>query len=128
MRFCIIVTGPSYGTQQASNAWLFANALVATQHVLESVFFYREGVLNANKFNTPANDEVNLTRLWQSLHHNYGVKLNLCVSAALRRGIYDHKESCNMHFTSSNLAIGFQLTGLSELATATLTSDRIVQF
>ncbi|VFP84155.1 Sulfurtransferase TusD [Candidatus Erwinia haradaeae] len=128
MRFCLMVTGPAYGTQQASSAWLFASSIVATEHTLDSVFFYREGVLNANFLNTAANDEVNLTSLWQDLHTTYGVKLNLCISAALRRGICDHKESRDINRISSNVATGFQLTGLGELAIAILTSDRIVQF
>lgn len=43
MRFTLMVTGPAYGTQQASSALQFAKALLAEGHSLESVFFYREG-------------------------------------------------------------------------------------
>ncbi len=49
MRYTLLVTGPAYGTQHASSALLFARALLAQGHQLESVFFYREGVLNANQ-------------------------------------------------------------------------------
>ena len=49
MRFAIVVTGPAYGTQQASSAFQFAQALIADGHELSSVFFYREGVYNANQ-------------------------------------------------------------------------------
>lgn len=49
MRFALMVTGPAYGTQQSSSAWQFANALLAEGHELASVFFYREGVYNANQ-------------------------------------------------------------------------------
>ena len=44
MRFALMVTGPAYGTQQASCALQFAHALLAAGHELASVFFYREGV------------------------------------------------------------------------------------
>ncbi|HBQ79845.1 MAG TPA: sulfurtransferase TusD, partial [Erwinia persicina] len=37
MRFCLMVTGPAYGTQQASSAWLFANALLEEGHTLDSI-------------------------------------------------------------------------------------------
>ena len=48
MRFALTVTGPAYGTQQASSAWQFAQAVLQEGHELACVFFYREGVLNAN--------------------------------------------------------------------------------
>ena len=52
MRFALMVTGPAYGTQQASSALQFAQLLKAG-HELVSVFFYREGVYNANQFTSP---------------------------------------------------------------------------
>jgi len=128
MRFCLLVTGPAYGTQQASSAWLFANALLEQGHTLDSVFFYREGVLNASLLNAPASDEFDLTRHWQSLQQKQGVTLNICVAAALRRGITDQQEASNLGLPVANLADGFQLSGLGALAEAALTCDRLVQF
>ena len=49
MRFAITVTGPAYGTQQASSALQFARAVLQEGHELLSIFFYREGVYNANQ-------------------------------------------------------------------------------
>ncbi|EHP64582.1 sulfurtransferase tusD [Escherichia coli DEC1B] len=43
MRFAIVVTGPAYGTQQASSAFQFAQALIAEGHELSSVFFIGKG-------------------------------------------------------------------------------------
>lgn len=37
--YCLLVTGPAYGTQQASSAYQFAQALLAKGHRLSSVFF-----------------------------------------------------------------------------------------
>ena len=54
MRFAIVVTGPAYGTQQASSAFQFAQALIAEGHELSCVFFYREGVYNANQLTSPS--------------------------------------------------------------------------
>ncbi|ROR08579.1 sulfurtransferase complex subunit TusD [Erwinia sp. JUb26] len=128
MRFTLMVTGPAYGTQQASSAWLFANALLAQGHQLESVFFYREGVLNASQLNAPASDEFDLTRGWQQLQRKHDIALNICVAAALRRGITDRQEAENLGLPAANLADGFQLTGLGALAEAALSCDRMVQF
>ncbi|MGE9552421.1 sulfurtransferase complex subunit TusD [Erwinia amylovora] len=128
MRFTLLVTGPAYGTQQASSAWLFARALLAQGHTLESVFFYREGVLNASALTSPASDEFDLTRAWQQLHQEHGVALNICVAAALRRGVTDEQEAKNLGLPAANLAQGFRLSGLGALAEAALSCERMVQF
>ncbi|WP_054177831.1 sulfurtransferase complex subunit TusD [Trabulsiella odontotermitis] len=128
MRFALMVTGPAYGTQQASSALQFARALVAQGHELVSVFFYREGVYNANQLTSPASDEFDLVRAWQQLHEQQGVALHICVAAALRRGVTDETEARQLGLPASNLQPGFTLSGLGALAEATLTCDRVVQF
>ncbi|HDI3034005.1 TPA: sulfurtransferase complex subunit TusD [Cronobacter turicensis] len=128
MRFALMVTGPAYGTQQASSALQFAKALLAEDHSLESVFFYREGVYNANQFTSPASDEFDLVRAWQQLHDEYGVALHICVAAALRRGVTDENEARTQGLPGANLQPGFQLSGLGALAEAALTCDRVVEF
>ncbi|WP_455426640.1 sulfurtransferase complex subunit TusD [Dryocola sp. LX212] len=128
MRFAIMVTGPAYGTQQASSALQFARAVISEGHTLSSVFFYREGVLNANQFTTPASDEVDVVRAWQKLHNQHGVALHICVAAALRRGVVDETEAKQNGLSASNLQPGFSLSGLGALAEASLTCDRTVQF
>ena len=123
-----VVTGPAYGTQQASSAFQFAQALIVEGHELSSVFFYREGVYNANQLTSPASDEFDLVRAWQQLNAQHGVALNICVAAALRRGVVDETEAGRLGLASSNLQQGFTLSGLGALAEASLTCDRVVQF
>lgn len=43
MRFALMVTGPAYGTQQASSALQFAHALIEAGHELASVFSIGKG-------------------------------------------------------------------------------------
>ncbi|NIF34027.1 sulfurtransferase complex subunit TusD [Enterobacter sp. Cy-643] len=128
MRFALMVTGPAYGTQQASSALLFARALLAEGHTLGSVFFYREGIYNANQLTAPASDEVDLVREWQSLSVQHGVALHICVAAALRRGVTDEEQAKSLGLKVSNLQPGFTLSGLGALAEAALTCERMVQF
>ncbi|MRS91470.1 sulfurtransferase complex subunit TusD [Enterobacteriaceae bacterium RIT714] len=128
MRFALMVTGPAYGTQQASSALQFAEALLAAGHQLTSVFFYREGVYNANQLTSPASDEYDLVRGWQALNDKYGVELHICVAAALRRGVTDKTEAERLGLAAANLQPGFSLSGLGALAQAALTCDRMVQF
>lgn len=128
MRFALMVTGPAYGTQQASTAWQFAQALLAAGHELASIFFYREGVYNANQLTAPASDEFDLVRAWQTLHLEHQVELHICVAAALRRGVTDESEAQRAGLAGANLQPGFSLSGLGALAEAALTCDRVVQF
>lgn len=128
MRFAILVTGPAYGTQQASSALQFSQAVIAQGHTLESVFFYREGVYNANQLTSAASDEFDLVRAWQHLHQQHGVELHICVAAALRRGVTDEEQAIQLGLPCHNLQPGFALSGLGALAQASLTCDRTVQF
>ena len=128
MRFAILVTGPAYGSQQASSALQFSQAVIEEGHTLESVFFYREGVHNANLLISPASDEFDLVRAWQQLHQQHGVELHICVAAALRRGVTDAEQAAQLGLPCHNLQPGFTLSGLGALAQASLTCDRTVQF
>lgn len=128
LNYCLLVTGPAYGTQQASSAWQFAQALLAAGHRITSVFFYREGVLNANQLSSPASDEFDLVRAWAALAQQHGVELNVCVAAALRRGVTDEQEAAQSALAAANLQPGFTLSGLGSLAEAALSNDRLVQF
>ncbi len=128
MRFAILVTGPAYGTQQASSALQFSQAVIAQGHTLESVFFYREGVYNANLLTSPANDEFDIVRAWQQLNKQHGVELHICVAAALRRGVTDAEQAKQLGLPCHNMQPGFALSGLGALAQASLSCDRTVQF
>ncbi|AKG68696.1 TPA: sulfurtransferase complex subunit TusD [Serratia fonticola] len=128
LNYCLLVTGPAYGTQQASSAWQFAQALLAAGHRITSVFFYREGVQNANQLSSPASDEFDLVRAWAALAQQHGVELNVCVAAALRRGVTDEQEAAQLALAAANLQPGFTLSGLGSLAEAALSNDRLVQF
>ncbi|PHM38921.1 sulfurtransferase [Xenorhabdus mauleonii] len=128
LSYCLLVTGPAYGTQQASSAYQFAQALIASGHTLRSVFFYREGVQNGNQLVSPANDEFDLTKAWQTLAAEHSFNLYICVAAALRRGVADEQQARELALPAANLAQGFELGGLGSLAEAMMLSDRVVQF
>lgn len=128
LRYTIIITGPAYGTQQASSAYQFALALLAKGHQIVNLFFYQDGVNNANQLTLPASDEFDLVRHWQTLAGTHHIPLNVCVAAALRRGVIDEQESQQSKLSTFNLQSGFTLSGLGSLAESMLTSDRTIQF
>lgn len=98
---------------------------VITSH---KYFFYREGVSNANQLVSPASDEFDLPKSWIALASRYNIPLQVCVAAALRRGVVDEQQAKEQGLLSSNMATKFELSGLGALAQAMLTCDRVVQF
>lgn len=117
MRYVIAVKHGGYGTQAAFLAYQFAKQLLSAGHHIEQIFFFQEGVTNANAFIDPASDEVNLVEHWQKLAQSHRVSLHLCISAAARRGI-----------VKQTLAQGFVLAGLGEFSQAVLQADRLLTF
>ena len=128
LRFALLVTGPCYGTQAASDAYRFAKAVIEQGHTLSQVFFYQEGVHNANRLLVPANDETNLHQAWVELALELALRLDVCVAAALRRGVSDELSAQQAGLAQWNLSEPFYLSGLGQQAEAALTADRIVQF
>lgn len=88
------------------------------------LFFYQDGVYVANQLNWVSDDQKNLTQEWQQL----GIRLPVCVSAALNRGITDQENAKRHQLIQYNLAEGFELVGLGELADAVEAAERVIQF
>lgn len=100
-----------------------AQALKAKQQKFR-VFFYQDAVCVANNLQWVPDDQRNLTIEWQKL----AIRLPVCVSAALARGITDQDNAQRHQIHTHNLAQGFDLVGLGELADAVQSADRLIQF
>ncbi|SPL69929.1 Sulfurtransferase TusD [Acinetobacter stercoris] len=117
----LITSAPS-----AIHAWHalgLAQALKAKNQDFR-VFFYQDAVSVANNLQWVPDDQRNLTTEWQKL----SIRLPVCVSAALARGITDQENAKRHQIPNHNLAQGFELVGLGEFADAVQTCDRIIQF
>lgn len=88
------------------------------------VFFYQDGVSVANTLQWVADDQRHLTHAWQALN----IRLPVCVSAALARGITDQENAQRHNIQQHNLAEKFELVGLGELADAVQSAQRLIQF
>ncbi|ASU15491.1 sulfurtransferase complex subunit TusD [Actinobacillus pleuropneumoniae] len=125
MDYVLAVKSPVYGDQGAYLAYQVAESLLASEHNIKQVFFFQDGVGNANALVNPASDEINLVEKWQELAKLHDLPLHLCISAAQRRGVVDNQTS---KIQQSNLADGFILTGLGEFSQAVLKADRLLTF
>lgn len=88
------------------------------------IFFYQDGVNVANNLQWVPDDQRNLSLEWKKLN----IRLPVCVSAALARGITDAENAQRHHIHAHNLATGFELVGLGEFADAVQSAERLIQF
>ncbi len=117
MKLTILINEGPFTHQASDSAYRFASAALAKGHSILRVFFYNDGVYNANKLSEPQSDDRNLVRLWSELGTGNDIDLVVCVAAALRRGIKDEI-----------LKAGFRISGLGQLIEAGINSDRLVVF
>ena len=82
----------------------------------------------ANNQIAPPQDEANLPKLWTELANEHSLDLVVCIAAAVKRGVLDKNEAKRYEKDGANLADGFELSGLGQLAEAIVISDRVVTF
>lgn len=128
MKFAIVVQGAPYSHQASLSALNFTNAALAAGHEIYRIFFYNDGVNNANDLIAPPQDETNIHAAWISLAQTYNIELIVCIASALRRGIVNESEADRYEKSSSNLNPAFTISGLGQLIDAGLTADRTVTF
>ncbi|MDI6717026.1 MAG: sulfurtransferase complex subunit TusD [Actinomycetota bacterium] len=116
MKFAVLVQEGPYQHQSSDSAYHFVKAALEKGHEITGVFFYNDGVLNANKLIDPQQDDRNVQKRWSDLAEK-GVELVVCIAAAKRRGIND-----------DILAPGFKISGLGQLTEMAIESDRLVTF
>ncbi|WP_066964635.1 sulfurtransferase complex subunit TusD [Microbulbifer sp. Q7] len=128
MQFTLVVYGAPHASEGAATALRFARALLQSGHSLYRVFFYNDGVHNGSALAAPPQDEQDLLSQWRELQSHHKLDLCICIAAAQRRGVLSTSEASRLERPSANLATGFELAGLGQLAEATALSDRIVTF
>ncbi|SOC57054.1 tRNA 2-thiouridine synthesizing protein D [Chromohalobacter canadensis] len=128
MRYALLVLGGPYSDQAAHSALRFAHAAIARGHSVDTVFFYHDGVHNAAHLAAPPQDEPHLVDAWRDLQRMHGTALQVCVAAALRRGLLDAREAERHGKSGASLEPPFELTGLGQLLDIGQTHERLITF
>ena len=128
MKYALAVYGAPGNSQAPQSALHFARALLAEGHEIIRVFFYQDGINTATTLASPPQDESNLPVEWQAFIREHQLDAVVCIAAALRRGLVNDTEAQRYNLASSNLAEGYELSGLGQLLDATLNADRIITF
>ncbi|GAB2684784.1 sulfurtransferase complex subunit TusD [Aliiglaciecola sp. 3_MG-2023] len=127
--FSIIVTSSPLESQGCYSAYRFVQAALENGHSITGVFFYQSGVEVANAFQTMLSDELALYPKWCKLADKYTIPLQVCVTAANRRGILSQQDAIQNDTPNQyNLNPPFQSVGIGELVSMLNESDRSIQF
>jgi len=128
VKFAILVNEGPYTHQASDSAYHFTEAVLRAGHEIVRVFFYHDGVYNGTRLSVPPQDDRNVSDRWAALAQQHEVELILCVAAAQRRGLLDDDEAKRAGKDSSNMAEGFQISGLGQLIDAGIQADRLIVF
>lgn len=128
-KFCILLTSPSIDSEGAFSALRFIEAALHAGHQISGVFFYQAGVDLANRFQTVLSDERDLYARWTQIATSYQIPLQVCVTAANRRGVISQIDAQEERTDGQfNLESPFESVGIGELVTMLNQSDRSIQF
>jgi len=128
VKFAILVNEGPYTHQASDSAYHFTEAVLRAGHEIVRVFFYHDGVNNGTRLSVPPQDDRNIGERWSALAQQHEVELILCVAAAQRRGLLDEDEAKRAGKDGSNMAEGFQISGLGQLIDAGIQADRLIVF
>ncbi|UNU73412.1 sulfurtransferase complex subunit TusD [Moraxella nasovis] len=126
MKKLLLITSAPYARTHKDGLSFAKSALQDNQAV--SIFFYGDGAMVANRLAWQSSDVINITTEWASLASQANLKLSVCVSTALARGVCDSDNAKRHHLTGDNLHPAFTLVGLSELALSLDDDTELLQF
>lgn len=120
-----ITSGPD--TFVGRQAVLHAEKLSQLSATIRAVFFYGDGVQNANQLRTPPSDEFDCGQQWREFAKKNACELIVCSAAAQRRGVLDTSEAEYHQKNGFNLADGFRIGGLAEYVEHQGKVDEVIQ-
>ena len=124
MKFTVIVHSSPLSHRGSVTALNFCQAVLSAGHSIARVFFYGKGVINADT-NVPLNN--NTAQQWFALTQNQPLELVICSASAAQYGVLNSAQATQQQ-VESNLALGFEISGLGQMMAACIESDRTVTF
>lgn len=128
MKFSVVIYSAPYTSEAAASALRFSETLISEGHDIYRLFFFSDGVHNANKLAVTPQDEVNLQAAWDELITSNKLDSVVCVSSAIKRGILDDNEARKHELSLESLKPSFKIAGLGQLVDAYINSDRVINF
>lgn len=127
MKFTIAISA-SPQCAASRRALYFAKAVLSQGHIIERLFFYKEGVYNAVNNTVSAQDELNMAEQWHEFIVKHKLDAVICIASALKRGLLDVVEAQRYNKTAITIDKPWLLSGLGQLHDAIQQSDRFISF
>jgi tRNA 2-thiouridine synthesizing protein D len=121
-KFLIFVTRSPFDSLNGQTALSFCEAAIKLGHEIEQVFFYQQGVQQANVDIQPAPGEKNLLAQWAAFSEQTKTSLNVCVTASVKRGVLSGEDATAMQL-HCNVHDAFRPVGMAEYFSALNTSS-----
>jgi len=126
--YSILITSSPFDGDAALRALGFIQGVIDNGDVVNNVFFYSEGVHHTNSLMFNTGDELFVLDDWKALADAHNIKLLVCITAAVKRGIVSELEAKENGIAYANLAAPFEQAGLGEFFSALHACNRLVQF
>ncbi|GAC29317.1 sulfurtransferase complex subunit TusD [Brumicola pallidula] len=121
-KFLIFVTRSPFDSLNGLTALSFCEAAIELGHEIEQVFFYQQGVQQANVDIQPATGEKNLLAQWLAFSEQTKTPLNVCVTASIKRGVLSEPDATAMRL-HCNVHCAFNPVGMADYFSALNTSS-----
>ncbi len=128
LTFTLVITGAPYSSQAPQTALSFAQAVVASGHVIDRVFLYGDGIHLASSLTCPPSDETNWTQAWVDFLTTNQITAVACIASALRRGLLNASEQKRYEKPAANLSAPFEIAGLGDWVDGVTQSSRTLYF
>lgn len=128
MKFSIVIYAAPYSSEAAATALRFTSCLLEQGHEIYRLFFFGDGVHNANRLTVVAQDDQNIQEEWDKLIKTNELDSVICVSSAIKRGIINETESSRYELNAVSAHDSSDISGLGQLIDAAINSDRVVNF
>jgi tRNA 2-thiouridine synthesizing protein D len=126
--YSILITSSPFQGDTALRALAFVQGAIDNGDIVNNVFFYSDGVHHCNSLMLKTGDELFAYDGWKALAADHNVKLMVCITAAVKRGIVSEMEAKENGIAQANLTAPFEQAGLGEFFAALHNCNRLVQF
>ena len=120
-RFLIFITRSPFDSLNGQTALCFCEAAISLGHEIEQIFFYQQGVLHASTDVQAGAGEKNMLQLWTHFAEQTKTPLNVCVTAAAKRGVLS-EDDAKIFGRHSNMDKVFCPIGMADYFSALSTS------
>jgi len=123
-----MVTNFYPNSKLAISAYIFAKTVINLGHVINSIFFYGNGVFNACSNVSKSKNVIDLSKKWSYMYKTFNIKLYVCINSVKKRKLVSRNEKNYSLTKKKSLHKNFFFSGFGVFLKSIDSSDRFIQF